>query len=64
MKQPWVQQKIGFPGYPYRLVNSEMNQKWVTEKTMFIPTTDELAWILQHTNVNVLFLNGNKDIIM
>lgn len=48
----------------FSLIDFELNSRWGKEKTSFLPATRELGWILDNTDVHVLFINGNNDIIM
>jgi hypothetical protein len=63
--QPWVQRSLGFAeGYPFELIDFDTNNRWVAAEHVHLPVTRELTWILDNTDIRVLFVNGNNDIIM
>ncbi|KAM0260000.1 hypothetical protein ACHAPA_010446 [Fusarium lateritium] len=64
MNQKWVQERLGFNPFAFKLIDFDINQAWTAAKKVFQPTTREFQWLLDHTDVNVLFINGNNDIII
>lgn len=64
LNQPWVQERLGFSQWPFELIDFDLNERWTLEKHVFVPTTRELTWLLDNTDVRVLFVNGNNDIIV
>ncbi|KAK3318957.1 carboxypeptidase Y [Apodospora peruviana] len=56
---------LGFEeDYVFSGINWDLNQRWERSKDIFVPTTRELAYILDETPIRVLVLNGNNDIIV
>ncbi|KAM0207169.1 hypothetical protein ACHAQD_012175 [Fusarium lateritium] len=64
MNQKWVQELLGFDPFAFKLIDFDINQAWTAAKKVFQPTTREFQWLLDHTDINILFINGNNDIIM
>ncbi|KAH6980731.1 carboxypeptidase Y [Ilyonectria sp. MPI-CAGE-AT-0026] len=64
LNRPWVQERLGFANVSYRLIDFDVGDRWVAGKQLFLPVTRELTWLLDHTDVNIMFLNGNNDIII
>ncbi|KAF9629769.1 Carboxypeptidase Y like protein A [Lasiodiplodia theobromae] len=64
LNQPWVQERLGFSQWLFELIDFDLNERWTLEKHVFVPTTRELTWLLDNTDVRVLFVNGNNDIIV
>ncbi|CAG9990018.1 unnamed protein product [Clonostachys byssicola] len=62
--QDWVQKALGFPDFPFELIDFDTNYRWVQAGYVNLPVTRELTWILDQTNIKVLFINGNNDIII
>lgn len=59
-----MQERLGFSQWPFELIDFDLNERWTLEKHVFVPTTRELTWLLDNTDVRVLFVNGNNDIIV
>jgi hypothetical protein len=64
LNQDWVQKALGFPNFPFELIDFDTNNRWVQAGYLNLPVTRELTWILDQTNIKVLFINGNNDIIV
>ncbi|KAF4974545.1 hypothetical protein FZEAL_8569 [Fusarium zealandicum] len=62
--QPWVQKKLGFRPFPFELIDLDTNSRWDRAGNIYLPVTEELTWILDNTDIRVLFINGNNDIII
>lgn len=62
--QPWVQEMLGFPNTSFELIDFDTNGRWTEAKNVFLPVTRELTWLLDNTDIRILFINGNNDIIM
>ncbi|KAI1374715.1 alpha/beta-hydrolase [Hypoxylon crocopeplum] len=59
-----VQKALGLDRWNFSSINWDLNSRWDVSNEMFIPTTRELAYILDETPTRVLVLNGNNDIIV
>ncbi|KAL9945983.1 hypothetical protein ACHAP6_001363 [Verticillium nonalfalfae] len=57
-------ERLGYPGKSFSLIDMDANQRWEEDGHLFLPTTRELTWLLDETNIRVLFINGNDDMIM
>lgn len=64
LNRPWVQERLGFANVSFELIDFELNNRWAQSKNVYVPTTRELTWLLDETNVRILFINGNNDIIV
>ncbi|EKJ69548.1 hypothetical protein FPSE_10259 [Fusarium pseudograminearum CS3096] len=64
LNQRWVQQKLGFEKFPFDLIDLDTNARWDQAENIHLPVTRELTWILDNTDIAVLFINGNDDIII
>ncbi|EKG15442.1 Peptidase S10 serine carboxypeptidase [Macrophomina phaseolina MS6] len=64
LNRPWVQERLGFANVSFELIDFELNNRWAQSKNVYVPTTSELTWLLDETNVRILFINGNNDIIV
>ncbi|OJJ01953.1 hypothetical protein ASPVEDRAFT_83474 [Aspergillus versicolor CBS 583.65] len=62
--QRWVQNRLGFGNYPFELIDFDTNNRWVAAEYVNLPVTRELSWILDSTDIRVLVINGNNDIII
>jgi cathepsin A (carboxypeptidase C) len=60
-----VQQRLGFnTSIPFDLIDMDANTRWQEDGHVMLPATRELTWLLDETDVRILFINGNEDIIM
>ncbi|KAM5343737.1 hypothetical protein ACJ41O_012274 [Fusarium nematophilum] len=64
LNRPWVQEKLGFRRFPFELIDMDTNERWEKAAYIHLPVTRELTWILDETDIRVLFINGNNDIII
>ncbi|CAG7564369.1 unnamed protein product [Fusarium equiseti] len=64
LNKRWVQEKLGFKHHPFDLIDLDTNERWDRAENIHVPVTRELTWVLDNTNISVLFINGNNDIIM
>lgn len=65
VNQSWAKKELGFPeGYDFRALNWDLNRRWEESLEMFIPNTREMVYILDNTEIRVLVLNGNNDVIV
>ncbi|KAF5712492.1 carboxypeptidase Y [Fusarium mundagurra] len=64
LNRPWVQERLGFSDVSFELIDFDFNRRWDAEGTLYLPTTKQLTWLLDETNIHVLFINGNNDIII
>ncbi|EGU86159.1 hypothetical protein FOQG_14759 [Fusarium oxysporum f. sp. raphani 54005] len=64
LNRRWVQEKLGFDRFPFYLIDLDTNKRWDVAQNIHIPVTRELTWILDETDIRVLFINGNNDIII
>jgi cathepsin A (carboxypeptidase C) len=55
---------LGFQNFSFELIDFDTNRRWAEDGSLYLPTTRELNWILDQTDIKVLFFNGNNDIIM
>ncbi|RKK83902.1 hypothetical protein BFJ71_g14728 [Fusarium oxysporum] len=62
--QPWVQEELGFSNFSFSLIDFDANMRWQEARSLFLPTTRELTFLLDDTHVRLLFINGNNDIIV
>ncbi|KAH7375462.1 carboxypeptidase Y [Plectosphaerella cucumerina] len=61
LNQPWVLDRLGYPGKSLSLIDMDANQRWQRDGHLFLPATRELQWLLDETDIRVLFINGNED---
>lgn len=64
LNQPWVLDRLGYPGKSLSLIDMDANQRWQRDGHLFLPATRELQWLLDETEIRVLFINGNEDMTM
>ncbi|CAG9990808.1 unnamed protein product [Clonostachys byssicola] len=64
LNQLWVQEQLGFPNYTFELIDFDTNRRWAAAGDLNLPVTRELTWLLDNSDVRVLFFNGNNDIII
>ncbi|KAI3578907.1 Alpha/Beta hydrolase protein [Fusarium oxysporum f. sp. albedinis] len=64
LNRRWVQERLGFDRFPFYLIDFDTNERWDIAQNIHIPVTRELTWILDETDIRVLFINGNNDIII
>ncbi|KAF5667142.1 carboxypeptidase Y like A [Fusarium heterosporum] len=64
LNRPWVQEQLGFHHVPFDLIDLDTNARWDKAQNIHLPVTRELSYILDETDINVLFINGNNDIII
>jgi hypothetical protein len=64
LNKRWVQEKLSFKHHPFDLIDLDTNERWDRAENIHVPVTRELTWILDNTNISVLFINGNNDVIM
>ncbi|KAF5022698.1 hypothetical protein F66182_5246 [Fusarium sp. NRRL 66182] len=62
--RPWVQDRLGFHNFSFNLIDFDTNKRWDRAENIHLPVTRELTWILDNTDIAVLFINGNNDIII
>ncbi|KAM0283776.1 hypothetical protein ACHAQH_002366 [Verticillium albo-atrum] len=59
-----VQKALGLPRRRFEPVNMEFNSLWAQQSEIFLPTTREIARILDDKKTPILVLNGNNDAIV
>jgi carboxypeptidase C (cathepsin A) len=65
LNQSHVKEALGFSAaFGFDGINFDLNGRWERSKGMFVPTTRELASILDETATRVLVLNGNNDVML
>ncbi|KAH6664794.1 carboxypeptidase Y [Plectosphaerella plurivora] len=64
LNQPWVLDRLGYPGKSLSLIDMDANWRWQVDGHLFLPATRELQWLLDETNIRILFINGNEDMII
>ncbi|KAH0424723.1 hypothetical protein CcaCcLH18_11368 [Colletotrichum camelliae] len=65
LNQAHVQKQIGVKNQiDFKTVNIDLNEQWSTAPDLFIPTSREVAAILDRKHTRVLVINGNNDIIV
>ncbi|KAH6952182.1 carboxypeptidase Y [Fusarium avenaceum] len=64
LNRDWVQERFGFRNVSFQLIDLDVAKRWEAAGHLFLPVTRELTWLLDETDVGVLFLNGNNDIII
>ncbi|RKK75578.1 hypothetical protein BFJ69_g7643 [Fusarium oxysporum] len=62
--QPWVQEQLGQPYSPFELIDFDTGMRWHRAKSLFLPVTREMTWLLDNTCIRILVINGNDDIII
>ncbi len=65
LNQDWVQHALGFTEIRrFQPVNMDFNVWWSSKEAMLVPSTREIARLLDERNTAVLVLNGNNDAIV
>ncbi|KAF4452568.1 Carboxypeptidase Y like protein A [Fusarium austroafricanum] len=64
LNRRWVQDKLGFSRFPFDLIDMDTSRRWDMAQNIHLPVTRELTSILDETDIRVLFINGNNDIII
>ncbi|CCF34407.1 carboxypeptidase Y [Colletotrichum higginsianum] len=59
-----VQEALGFQPRTFEPVNMEFNANWSRQGDVFIPSTREIARLLDQKKTPILVLNGNNDAIV
>jgi cathepsin A (carboxypeptidase C) len=59
---PSVQAQLGFRNLKFQGINFQLNSKWTAAGDPILPSTRDLTFILDKTNVRILILNGNNDV--
>ncbi|KAH7027383.1 Alpha/Beta hydrolase protein [Microdochium trichocladiopsis] len=61
-----VQKALGIEGrhWNYTSINLDMNSRWASSGSMFVPSWRETSYILDETETRILAVNGNNDIIV
>ncbi|QDS71912.1 hypothetical protein FKW77_000434 [Venturia effusa] len=49
---------------PYDGINFELNSRWSAAGDPLLPATKDLGYVLDQTDIKVLIVNGNHDVIM
>ncbi|KAJ4014173.1 hypothetical protein NW766_006425 [Fusarium irregulare] len=62
--QPWVQEQLGQSYYPFELIDFDTGIRWQQAKSLYLPVTREMTWLLDNTDIRILFINGNDDIVI
>ncbi|KAI1025299.1 hypothetical protein LB505_009605 [Fusarium chuoi] len=42
----------------FELIDFDLNRQWDAEGTIYLPTTKQLTWLLDETDIHVLFINA------
>ena len=61
---PQVQLSLGFENKNFSILNDELNDKWSQQADVAVPSTREIASLLDSKHVPVLVINGNNDVVM
>ncbi|KAF4428972.1 Carboxypeptidase Y-like protein [Colletotrichum fructicola] len=65
LNQAHVQKQIGVEKQiNFMMVNMDLNEQWSKAAELFVPTSREVAAILDKKHTRVLVINGNNDIIV
>ncbi|KAH7144237.1 carboxypeptidase Y [Dactylonectria estremocensis] len=64
LNQDWVQNALGFKKRLFEPVNMDFNIWWSSKEAMLLPSTREIARLLDEKDTAVLVLNGNNDAIV
>ncbi|KAI8261060.1 Carboxypeptidase Y-like protein [Colletotrichum sp. SAR 10_98] len=65
LNQAHVQKQIGVENQiDFKTVNMDLNEQWSKASELFVPTSREVAAILDKKHTRVLVINGNNDIIV
>jgi len=64
LNAPWVQSKLGFTNHSFSPNADEVTMKWQASGAVAVPTTREMTWILDNTDLGVLVINGNNDVVV
>ena len=61
---PRIQTALGFKEpVKYEAVNMDLNEKWSSQTDISVPSTREIALLLDSKHTPVLFINGNNDVV-
>ncbi|KAL4789281.1 Alpha/Beta hydrolase protein [Aspergillus venezuelensis] len=65
LNQPWVKEHLGKPpNFTFKGLDFDLNMLWAQNKQSTLPTTREMSFLLDKTDVRILALNGNNDILV
>lgn len=65
LNRPWVKQRLDMQQtFTFSGLDFDLYLLWVQNKQTSLPTTREMSFLLDETDVKVLVLNGNNDIIV
>ncbi|KAJ0277722.1 hypothetical protein COL940_007611 [Colletotrichum noveboracense] len=65
LNQAHVQKQMGVENQiDFKTVNMDLNEQWSKASELFVPTSREVAAILDKKHTRVLVINGNNDIIV
>jgi hypothetical protein len=60
----FVMEALGFKNFTYNPINEVFNEKWADQVDVTVPSSREIALLLDQKNTSVLVLNGNNDIVV
>lgn len=63
LNQPWIEEALGIERN-FSGVNIDLNERFQASGDMWRPTTREMSYILDQTDIEVLVMNGNEDSIV
>ncbi|KAE9985146.1 hypothetical protein EG327_004814 [Venturia inaequalis] len=62
---PYVQSQLGLStSIKFQGINFELNSRWTAAGDPLLPATKDLCYLLDDTNIKVLFINGNNDVVV
>lgn len=64
LNQGWVQDALGLNRRHFKPVNMDFNVWWSDKADMLVPSTREIARLLDEKDTSILVLNGNNDAIV
>jgi cathepsin A (carboxypeptidase C) len=59
---PSVQSQLGFNNLKFQGINFQLNQRWTNAGDPLLPSTRDLTYLLDQSDVRILVLNGNNDV--
>ena len=65
LNRPEIQRQLGLPRHiDYLSINFTFNAAFTSHPDVFIPTTNEVSFLLDKGGLSVLVLNGNADAVV
>jgi hypothetical protein len=65
LSNPKIQKLLGIKDYQeYKAINFNLSAAWNKQPEISLPTTKDVAFLLDGAKIRVLVLNGNYDVIV